>query len=67
MKKQRIKAPLPTHSVPSTKGVIARATLVFLEHGARAAYEFLGGSLRANELLPKVWVRAKYLERRTKE
>lgn len=69
MKKQT-KKPLPAlgrSRAPSTKGVVARAALVFLEHGARAAYQFLGGSLRAEELLPKVFARAKRWERQHRD
>lgn len=45
------------------KDAIHQATLVFLEHGAQAAHDALGGGMRGDLLLPKVFARAKYLER----
>lgn len=64
--KTRRKGGVAQRPVPSTKGVVARATLVFLEHGARAAFDFLGGSMRGELLIPKVFARAQYLERSAK-
>ena len=43
--------------------VIKPAAALFLDQGARAAQNFLGGSLRAETLLPAVFARAKYLVR----
>ena len=47
-------------------GLISRATLAFLTSSARTAAEMLGSPERQRLLLPKVWARAKYLEREAK-
>lgn len=64
--KKRKRGSMASRPVPSTKGVVVRAALVFVEHGAKAAREYLGGSLRADELLPKVFAQAKFWERKAK-
>lgn len=55
-------APIPLRGRDKL-GVVHRATVVFLEQGARAAHQYLGGSLRADILMPLVFARAKYLAR----
>lgn len=48
---------------PGRHGVIHAAAIVYAEQGARAAHLFLGGSIRAQLLLPKVFARVKWLAR----
>lgn len=52
--------------LPGRPSVIKPATALFFAQGARAAHDFLGGGLRAKLLMPKVFARAKYLERHAK-
>lgn len=45
------------------KGIIRLATAVFFQHGGRAALDFLGPQ---KGLMPRVFARAKYVERSAK-
>lgn len=61
--KKRNKMPVCLSAKTPRRRLIQEATVAFAEHGAEAAAKLLGSPERQRLLLPKVFARAKYLER----